>query len=159
MSHWVTGQGSSPRIRGTNENVEDEPSVLIVGAGTFGTSVAYYLGQKYRDASKVTIIDRTDSPPTPAAAIDINRVIRTDYAKPMYSNLAYEAWHAWFWSMELQPFFHQVGWLMMDDSTDQKLSKGIRSQFRHRGWDPTEDVPLDQIGDRWDGIMKGTDVK
>ena len=77
-------------------------------------SLAYHLAQQYKDPSKVTIIDRDDSPPKPAAAIDINRVIRTDYAKPMYSNLAYEAWHAWFWSLELQPYFHQVGWIMMD---------------------------------------------
>jgi sarcosine oxidase/L-pipecolate oxidase len=159
MSHWVTGQGSSPRIRGRAETPEaDEPTVLIVGAGTFGTSAAYHLAQKYRDPSKVTIIDRDDSPPKPAAAIDINRVIRTDYAKPMYGNLAYEAWHAWFWSMELQPFFHQVGWVMMDDSDQSSLSTAIKKQFNDRGYDPTENVPLDELSKRWDGIMEGTDV-
>lgn len=160
MAHWVTGQGSSPRVRGREETPEaDEPTVLIVGAGTFGTSAAYHLAHNYRDASKVTIVDRADSPPKPAAAIDINRVIRTDYAKPMYNNLAYEAWHAWFWSMELQPYFHQPGWLMMDDTEDSSLSHAIREQYRRRGWDPTEDIPLDQLSQRWGGIMEGTDTK
>lgn len=88
MSHWVTGIGESPRIRGRAETPEsDESTVLIVGAGTFGTSTAYHLAQRYRDPSKVTVVDRDGSPPKPAAAIDINRVIRTDYAKPMYGNL------------------------------------------------------------------------
>lgn len=159
MAHWITGQGSSPRTKDWKEDTSsDEPTVLIVGAGTFGTSAAYHLGQTYRDASKITIVDRADSPPKPAAAIDINRVIRTDYAKPMYNNLAYEAWHAWFWSMELQPYFHQLGWLMMDDTEDSSLSHAIREQYRRRGWDPTEDIPLDQLSQRWGGIMEGTDT-
>lgn len=160
MTHWVTGQGSSPRVKGAQEPPEaDEPTVLIVGAGTFGTSAAYHLGQNYREASKITIVDRAPSPPKPAAAIDINRVIRTDYAKPIYNNLAHEAWHAWFWSMELQPYFHQTGWLMMDDTKESSLSYAIREQYRRRGWDPTEDIPLDQLSQRWGGIMEGTDIK
>lgn len=158
MSHWVTGhKDPGLRIKGRAETPEsDEPTVLIVGAGTFGTSTAYHLAHKYRDPSKVTIVDRADSPPKPAAAIDINRVIRTDYAKPMYSNLAYEAWHAWFWSMELQAYFHQPGWLMMDDSDGSSLSNAIKKQFNERGYDPTEDVPLDQLEKKWGGMMKGT---
>lgn len=160
MSHWVTGLGSSPRIpNGETTPDSEEPTVLIVGAGTFGTSTAYHLAHKYRDASRVTVIDRADSPPKPAAAIDINRVVRTDYAKPLYSNLSYEAWHAWFWSLELQRFFHQVGWLLMDDSDDSSLSGAIRQQFNDRGYDPTEDVSLDQLEEKWEGIMKGTDVQ
>ena len=159
MSHWVTGQGGSPRIRGRVDTPEsDEPTVLIVGAGTFGTSTAYHLAQQYKDSSKVTIVDRDDSPPKPAAAIDINRVIRTDYAKPMYSNLAYEAWHAWFWSLELQPFFHTVGWVMMDDSDQSSLSSAIKAQFERRGYDPTEEVKLEDLEKRWGGLMEGTDT-
>ena len=47
---------------------------------------------------------------------------------------------------------------MMDDSADSALSNAIRQQYQNRGSDPTEDVSLDQIGERWGGMMKGTDV-
>lgn len=154
MSHWITGQGVSAKAKGS-----DEPSVLIVGAGTFGTSTAYHLAQTYHDTSKVTIVDRATSPPKPAAGVDINRIIRTDYASSFYNNLAYEAWHAWFWSMELQAYFHQTGWLMMDDSKDSSLSNAIRQQYRDRGSDPTEDLSLDDLPQQWGGVLEGTDTK
>lgn len=78
-----------------------EPSVLIIGAGTFGTSTAWHLANTYKDASKVTIVDRSPSPPKPAASIDVNRIIRTDYPSKLYCDLACEAIHSWFWSLEL----------------------------------------------------------
>lgn len=74
-----------------------EPTVLIIGAGTFGTSTAFHLAQRYKDPSRITIIDQCPSPPALAAAIDINRIIRTDYASPLYMNLAFEAIHDWHW--------------------------------------------------------------
>lgn len=86
-----------------------EPSILIVGGGTFGTSTAYHLAQKYKDRSRVTVVDRAPSPPKPAAAIDINRVIRTDYPSTLYCDLAYEAIHSWFWSLELGHHFKKTG--------------------------------------------------
>lgn len=92
-----------------------EPTVLIIGAGTFGTSTAYHLAQTYRDPSRVTIIDRESSPPAKAAAIDINRIIRADYPSTLYCNLANEAIHTWFWSNELGPCFHKVGWLRLNE--------------------------------------------
>ena len=134
-----------------------EPSVLIVGAGTFGTSTAYHLALSYKDASRVTIIDRSQSPPKPAAAIDINRVIRTDYPSSLYCNLAYEAIHAWFWSLELGPFFHKVGWMMMDEE-GSNLSERVRKVFHDRGSHQTEDVALDKLHERWD-ILKGTETR
>ena len=48
---------------------------------------------------------------------------------------------------------------MMDDTEDSSLSHAIREQYRRRGWDPTEDIPLDKLEKRWGGIMEGTDVK
>jgi len=51
-------------------------------------------------------------------AVDVNRIIRTDYPSTLYCNLANEAIHAWFWQIELQRFFHKTGWIMMDDSDE-----------------------------------------
>ena len=134
-----------------------EPSILIIGAGTFGTSIAFHLSKKYKDASKVTIIDRSPSPPEPAAAIDINRVIRTDYANPLYCNLAYEAIHDWFWHIELTGQFRMVGWLMLDEAGSD-LSKRIRQAFSDRGSDGTEDIPLKELAERWN-VLKGTETE
>lgn len=134
-----------------------EPSVLIVGAGTFGTSTAYHLATNYKDASRVTVIDQSPSPPEPAAAIDVNRIIRTDYPSTLYCRLAFEAIHAWFWSLELGPFFHKTGWVMMDEEGSD-LSERVHKVFKDRGSTQTEDVPLDQLGERWD-ILKSTDIK
>lgn len=134
-----------------------EPSVLVVGAGTFGTSTAFHLASSYKDASRVSIIDRSPSPPKPAASIDINRIIRTDYPNSLYCNLACEAIHAWFWSYELGPFFHKTGWVMLDEKGSD-LSERVLKVFKDRGSTQTEDVPLDKLDERWD-VLKGTDIE
>ena len=135
-----------------------EPSVLIVGAGVFGTSTAYHLSQTYNDPSLITVIDRTASPPTPAASTDINKIIRADYSSPFYCDLAYEALDAWKTWPELKPFYHQAGWIMLDEKGSD-LSERIRKVFRDRGHDPTEDVSLGQVEKQWKGVMEGTELK
>lgn len=134
-----------------------EPTVLIIGAGTFGTSTAYHLAQNYSDPSKVTIVDRNATPPELAAAIDVNRIIRTDYANSLYCGLANEALHSWTWSLELQRFFHKTGWLVLGEE-GSKATESVRKVFKERGFDRTEDVELKRVGERW-SRLKATDVK
>lgn len=135
-----------------------EPTILIIGAGTFGVSTAYHLAQTHPDPSRVTIIDREPSPPASAAAIDINRIIRADYPSPLYCNLANEALHTWFWSPELGPCFHKVGWLMLDEQGSD-LQGRIHATLRGRGTHIMQDVALASIaaGDRW-GVLAGTET-
>lgn len=135
-----------------------EPTVLIVGAGTFGVSTAYHLAQSYHDPSRITIIDREASPPASAAAIDINRIIRADYPSTLYCNLANEAIHAWFWSNELGPCFHKVGWLMLNEQGSD-LKQRIYETLRGRGTHIMQDVALASIasGERWN-VLAGTDT-
>lgn len=135
-----------------------EPTVLIIGAGIFGTSTAYHLAQSYNDPSKITVLDRTPSPPDPAASTDINKIIRADYSSPFYCNLAYEALHAWAVWPELKPFYHRSGWIMLDEEGSD-LAERIRKVFRDRGHDPTEDVAIDEVGRRWKGVLEGTETK
>jgi sarcosine oxidase/L-pipecolate oxidase len=126
----------------------DEPSVLIVGAGTFGTSTAYHLSHQYKDPSRITIIDRWE-PMAPlsekqAAAIDTNRIIRTDYESPMYCNLANEAIHPWFWNMAVQGHFHKTGWTVLDKKNGDFAEK-VRKTFVERGGDYTRAVNVDEL--------------
>lgn len=136
-----------------------EPTVLIVGAGAFGVSTAYHLAQTYHDPSRVTIIDREASPPSQAAGIDINRIIRADYPSTLYCNLANEAIHPWFWSNELGPCFHRVGWLMLDEEGSD-LRDRIYETLNRRGTRIMQDVELEDIaaGRRWE-VTEGTETR
>ena len=133
----------------------ENPTILIIGAGTFGTSTAYHLAHTLPDPSLVTIVDRAASPPATAAAIDVNRIVRTDYAKALYCGLANEALHGWFWSLDLQRYFHKTGWLVLEEKDDgeaggkSKASEGVRRTFRERGFDQTRDVEVGEVGGRW----------
>ncbi|KAL1592245.1 hypothetical protein SLS60_011322 [Paraconiothyrium brasiliense] len=129
---------------------EHEPSLLIIGAGTFGTSLAVNASKTYTDASKITIVDRW-SPDDPvadknAAAIDINRIIRTDYTSPLYCNLANEAIHFWFWNMEVQGHFHKAGWTVFDGpGQSRQFRDGVRKTFENRGSNVVKDVNADEL--------------
>lgn len=143
---------------GPNEScimARTERTVLIVGAGIFGTSTAYHLAKTYKDPSRITVLDRTSSPPDPAASTDINKIIRADYSSPFYCDLAYEALDAWKTWPELKPFYHNSSWIMLDQEGSD-LAERIRKVFRDRGHDPTEDVSLDEVEKRWKGCMQGT---
>jgi sarcosine oxidase/L-pipecolate oxidase len=85
---------------------ETEPSqkkqrVVIVGAGCFGLSTAYYLlGGDNESASPprytVTVIDSSPTVPAPdAASSDINKVVRSTYADGFYTGLAKDAIALW----------------------------------------------------------------
>ncbi|KAI9701714.1 MAG: hypothetical protein M1820_006342 [Bogoriella megaspora] len=126
----------------------EESSILIIGAGTFGTSTAYHLSRQYKDPSLITIIDSSSSPPKPAASIDINRIIRTDYPDPLYCDLASEAIHPWFWQLELQAHFHKTGWIMMDEKGSD-LAKRIRAVLEERGSTQTDTISEKVIDERW----------
>lgn len=135
-----------------------EPTVLIVGAGIFGTSTAYHLAQHYTDPSRITVIDRTPSPPDHGASTDINKIIRADYSSRFYCDLAYDAINAWqTWDM-LRPYYHRSGWIALDKEGSD-LAEQIRKTLRERGHDPTEDVPLAEVEQRWKGALKGTDLE
>lgn len=138
----------------------EEPTVLIIGAGTFGTSTAYHLAQTYRDPSKVTIIDRwaPDSKGEKhAAAIDVNRIIRTDYESPLYCNLANEAIHSWFWMLELGEFFHKTGWVVLDED-ESGYKANVKKTFEKRGSDYTKEVPVQELAERW-SVLRGLETK
>lgn len=137
-----------------------EPSILILGAGTFGTSTAYHLAHEYADPSRITVIDRWSRADSlrdkTAAAIDVNRIIRTDYASHMYCDLANEAIHPWFWSIAVQGHFRKTGWIVLEDG-DGRFGEGVRRTFRERGGDYTRDVSVSDLSD-YEEVLKGVDA-
>ncbi|KAH7082928.1 FAD dependent oxidoreductase [Paraphoma chrysanthemicola] len=134
-----------------------EPTVLVIGAGTFGTSTAYHLSHQYKDPSRITIIDRWD-PKAPlqdkqAAAIDTNRIIRTDYESSMYCDLANEAIHPWFWNIAVQGHFQKTGWVVLDKK-DGEFAAKVKECFIKRGGDYTRDVDREELESKH-AVLKG----
>lgn len=137
-----------------------EPTVLIIGAGTFGTSTAYHLAKNYQDPSRITLIDRWDIKTSlenkHAAAVDTNRIIRTDYESPLYCDLANEAIHFWFWSIAVQGHFHKSGWVVLDKKNGT-FADAVQKTFQERGGDYTKSIDWKEL-EKYDilqGIKKG----
>lgn len=137
-----------------------DTEILIIGAGIFGVSTAYHLAQKHYDPSKITVLDRAPAPSASAASTDINKIVRADYSKPFYVDLAYEAMDAW----SNFPFFreanvyHQTGWVMMDEKGSD-LALRIRKNFRESNReDVSTDMTEEEVQTKWGGILAQMDA-
>ncbi|KAG8816774.1 hypothetical protein FRC17_000182, partial [Serendipita sp. 399] len=83
--------------------------VLVVGAGCFGLSTAFYLlneghdpiapelaTQKQKPRYQVTVIDSSDSiPAVDCASFDLSKIVRTSYSDKFYTTLAKQAIGVW----------------------------------------------------------------
>jgi len=95
-------QAGETQIGNTNVRLQ---RVLIVGAGCFGLSTAYYLlggndsqstVASHTRRYSVTVVDSSPVLPAPdAASSDINKVVRSTYADGFYTRLAKEAIALW----------------------------------------------------------------
>ncbi|KAL1961580.1 hypothetical protein VTN77DRAFT_1432 [Rasamsonia byssochlamydoides] len=65
-------------------------TVVIVGAGIFGLATALAISRRHPSCS-ITVVDRLTPPVEDGSSVDTTRVIRTDYADPIYAQLASEA--------------------------------------------------------------------
>jgi len=141
---------------GSTEDVNCD--ILVVGGGIFGTSTAYHLALTYPNPSRVILLDRGAVPSPQAASSDINKIVRADYSNTLYMDLAYEAMQHWLETPFLKPFFHQTGWVMLDEK-DSDLSDRIRTNFGQSGRpDTSADITLDEVKSRWGGVLAGIDT-
>ncbi|KAJ5651089.1 FAD dependent oxidoreductase [Penicillium longicatenatum] len=138
-----------------------ESEVLIVGAGVFGVSTAYYLAKQSSNPSSITILDRDRPPSTPAASTDYNKIIRADYSDPLYMDLAFEAIDAWKKNslFTTAGVYHETGWISMGER-DSDLTSQIRDNFQMSGRpDPTKDMTENEVRSSWGGILKDADLR
>ena len=142
-----------------------EGTVLIIGAGIFGTSTAYYLSERI-PPSNITIIDQhpyptpeaaSNSPPY-GASHDINKIVRSDYTIPFYMELAEEALAVWSsWDL-VKPFYHRSGWIALNKQ-GSNFEQAVRRNYRDRpGADPTQSIEFDSVRSNWGGILQDVDV-
>lgn len=91
--------------------MENNPSVLIIGGGAFGTSTAYHLA--HRGYTRVKVLDRFAAPSKDAAATDLNKIVRYDYPNPLYTKIGLEAMKIWEAPNNLfSGLFRRTGWIM-----------------------------------------------
>lgn len=88
-------------------------SVIVVGAGVFGSSAALELRKR---GHEVVLLDPGPIPHILASSTDISKVLRMDYgADQFYMELmeaAFEGWDAWNGSWGI-PLIHRTGMLML----------------------------------------------
>ncbi|KAM5349462.1 hypothetical protein ACJ41O_005967 [Fusarium nematophilum] len=104
-----------------------DSAILIIGAGTFGISTAYHLAK--RGYSNVTCIDRHPWPSLDSAGHDLNKIIRTEYDEPMYTQLALEALDAWR-GPEWNGIFHETG-RIVTTTGDKRAEEFLRQSYEN----------------------------
>ena len=125
-------------------------SILIIGGGTFGTSTAYHLAT--RGYTNVTVVDRFECPSTISAGNDLNKVVRSDYAEPLYADLAQESTQAWTDPEGIfDGLYHQSGWILAAPDNDKSLEfiEGARETARSRGYEEAQQISADEVKRRW----------
>jgi sarcosine oxidase / L-pipecolate oxidase len=136
-----------------------DSDVLIVGAGIFGVSTGYYLSISDNRPSRITLLDRAPVPSSQAASSDLNKIVRADYSKRFYMDLAYEAMDTWKSEGWLRDHFHQTGWVALDEE-DSDLSQRIRDNFRASGRpDPSASISVHEVKSSWGGVLSGINTK
>ncbi|KAG9666341.1 hypothetical protein KCU99_g9782, partial [Aureobasidium melanogenum] len=124
--------------------IDRSTSFVIVGAGVFGLSSAWWLASAgYRN---IRVLDRWPVPSPSSAGWDRNKIIRTEYPDDngIYSILSQEAIELWqepLW----KDVFHRTGWIYgTDSSQDQDREKTWTNAVSntHRLGDPSKIVQL-----------------
>ncbi|KAI8221017.1 L-saccharopine oxidase [Colletotrichum sp. SAR 10_86] len=104
-----------------------DSSIVIIGAGTFGISTAYHLAK--RGYTNIRCIDRHPVPSLDSAAYDLNKIIRTEYDEPLYTELALEALNAWR-QPEWEGIFHETGRLITTTG-DPQAEKHLKESYEN----------------------------
>ncbi|KAI1630449.1 FAD dependent oxidoreductase [Exophiala viscosa] len=131
-------------------------SYLIVGAGVFGVSTAYYLIKKYPDAS-VTIVDRDayDAESRVAASWDWNKVVRADYDDIVYCRMGLESQDIFKSDPLWKPYFHETGiyWMCRSDYAQEVIDNykklGRKADLAA--------VPIDEARKLYGGLFEDAD--
>ncbi|KAE8163820.1 FAD dependent oxidoreductase [Aspergillus tamarii] len=87
-------------------------TILIIGAGVFGLSTALELSS--RGHRNITVLDRYPPPVPDGSSVDISRIIRSEYADPVYSQMAQEALKGW--KSEYRDHYHHTGFVMLSET-------------------------------------------
>lgn len=110
-------------------------SILVIGAGTWGCSIALDLARN--GYSNVTVLDREEVPSTIAAGNDLNKIMEEGSQSEDDTDASY-AWNrlhalctkAWLEDPVYKPFYHRTGYVMAasSDPAYSALLEDIKGQ-------------------------------
>ncbi|KAL2816975.1 FAD dependent oxidoreductase [Aspergillus granulosus] len=104
--------------------------ILIVGAGVFGLSTALELTK--RGYQNITVLDRHVPPAVDGSSVDISRIIRADYADPIYAQMALEAQEGW--KTTYSDFYHKSGFVLFTETPNVYLQKSKETILEKGGY-------------------------
>lgn len=108
-------------------------SILIVGAGIFGTSTALHLSRQ-RPSLSITLLDQSPFPCPRAASHDINKIIRAAYTDINYCSLATRAQNVWRKDPLFSKYYHEAGLLSIHPYKGG--AEAILKNFKRLGINP-----------------------
>ncbi|KAL4786410.1 FAD dependent oxidoreductase [Aspergillus varians] len=103
--------------------------ILIVGAGVFGLSTALELTK--RGYTNITIVDRHVPPVVDGSSVDISRIIRADYADPVYAQMALEAYKGW--TSTYADFYHESGFILLSETPTNQYIQRSKQNILNKG--------------------------
>ncbi|OLN85242.1 L-pipecolate oxidase 5 [Colletotrichum chlorophyti] len=103
---------------------------IVVGGGVFGISAILWLRRSYPDCT-IKLVDPTQTANPKAASHDISKILRDDYANPIYTPLAIKAMEFWRSHDLFKPFYHQVGLIRADTSNHSEDSRKAQLDLGH----------------------------
>ncbi|KAK3341843.1 FAD dependent oxidoreductase [Lasiosphaeria hispida] len=119
---------------------QQQPSILLIGAGTFGLSTALHLSSQPSPPPRITLLDASPTIPSPlSAGHDLNKIVRAEYEDPFYADLALAAMAQWSAHPLLAPHYRPVGYLLGNsaaagEKSRRSLEKSLRSIEGREPW-------------------------
>ncbi len=109
-----------------------KPSVIVVGAGIFGSWTALRL---LRSGYRVTLIDRWGAGHSRASSGGEHRVIRHAYRQARYVSMVSRAFELWdeFQATTGRKLFHRTGLLFMDQNSQSEYLDAAQSHMQDMG--------------------------
>lgn len=153
----AAGLAPSP-VKARQTPPSDRWDVIVVGAGVFGTWIAWNL---QRRGKRVLLVDAWGAAHNRASSGGETRLIRTEYAgNALYTRWAWESlaeWHA-LAKRHAAPLFHETGALYLYPQDNVQIDRSIAMQ-RALGI-PIEKLAVPDMARRWpqigfDGIALG----
>lgn len=100
-------------------------TVLIIGAGEFGSTAALTLAEgPYKGHEHlITVVERGAEPPAlDAASSDYNKIVRSEYSDPLYAKLARDAIDEWETNPRWKPHYHGCGVIALSAKSDPQTN-------------------------------------
>jgi sarcosine oxidase/L-pipecolate oxidase len=122
--------------------------ILIIGAGIFGLSTALELTK--RGYTNITVLDRHVPPVVDGSSVDISRIIRADYADPVYAQMALEAYKGW--TSTYSDFYHKSGFILFSETPRNPYLESSKQNIVDKGGQVDEFSNISQMSSIYPSI-------